>query len=252
VWRDRFDAGLVARADRPDHQALAPWAHDLGRPTLCEHESSRLVREWGLPTPQQYLVEDIGGAVAAAEAIGYPVVVKADGPEISHKSDIGAVRTDVYDAEALCAAYDEVLAAALSVQSREEIHGVLVCEKVTGGIECIVGLRHDPLMGMVILFGIGGTGVEIYGDVMRQLCPLTRHEATEMIRNVRGSALLSGSRSHPSTDFNALADLLVRISEIGVGLDDQLAELDLNPVMVMPEGKGVLIADALAILGAAS
>jgi acetyltransferase len=128
------------------------------------------------------------------------------------------------------------------------INGVLVQEMITGGIEVIAGLSYDAQLGPMLLFGIGGVMVEIYNDVALRRCPITRYQAQEMIAEVKGARLLRGFRGAPPADLDALADTLVGVSYLAVHLEGQLAELDINPLMVLRQGQGVKAADALVVL----
>lgn len=249
-FQQRFAAGLVARTDLPARQAMPEWVHELGYSALCEHDSLRLVDEWAIRTPRRELVDSPDAAVGAAEQIGLPVVLKADGPGLLHKTDIGAVKLGISTAAEVRTAYDEVTDAARTGRSDDPMHGVLVCETIAGATEVIVGVRRDPSIGPILVFGLGGTSVEIYRDVVRRLCPITPTEARDMVTAVRGAPLLMGARGRRRADVDALVDLLVAVSERAAALDDQLVELDLNPVMVLPEGEGLVVVDALAVIGA--
>jgi acyl-CoA synthetase (NDP forming) len=123
-----------------------------------------------------------------------------------------------------------------------------VQEMIAGGVEMIVGISYDPQLGPMLLFGSGGVMVEVFNDVTHRHCPITRAEAQEMIGEVKGSKLLQGFRGKPAADVEALADTLVRVSHLAVHLEGKLAELDINPLMVMPAGQGVKAADALMVL----
>ena len=128
------------------------------------------------------------------------------------------------------------------------ILGVSVQEMVEGGVEVIVGVSYDPQLGPVLLFGTGGVMVEVYNDVALRRCPITRAEAEAMITQVKGARLLHGFRGRPPADLAALADTLVQVSHLAMHLEGHLAELDINPLMVLPQGQGVKAADALVVL----
>jgi acetyltransferase len=128
------------------------------------------------------------------------------------------------------------------------ISGALVQEMIAGGIEMIVGVSYDPQLGPMILFGSGGIMVEVFNDVTHRHCPINLSEAREMIAEVKGSRLLGGFRGKPAADVDALADTLVKVSHLAVHLEGKLAELDINPVMVLPAGQGIKAADALMVL----
>ena len=119
---------------------------------------------------------------------------------------------------------------------------------VSGGVEVIVGISYDAQLGPMLLFGSGGVMVEVYNDVAQRHCPISRAEALDMVAEVKGAKLLRGFRGQPPADINALADTLVRVSHLAVHLEGQLAELDINPLMVLPAGQGVKAVDALVVL----
>jgi acetyltransferase len=127
------------------------------------------------------------------------------------------------------------------------INGVLVQEMVANAVEVIVGVSYDQQLGPVLLFGTGGVMVEVYNDIALRLCPITRPEALDMVCQVKGAKLLQGFRGRPKADIEALAKTLVQVSHLAVNLEGKLSELDINPLMVLPEGQGVKAADALVV-----
>ena len=143
--------------------------------------------------------------------------------------------------------FDQVTANARAYDGSARIDGVVVQEMVTGGVETIVGVSYDDQLGPFLLFGSGGVMVEVYNDVALRRCPITREDALEMIDEVKGARLLRGFRGSPAADVDALADTLVRVSQMAARLEGSLGELDINPLMVLPAGDGVKAADALAV-----
>jgi acetyltransferase len=158
------------------------------------------------------------------------------------------VRLGLADDAAVRAAYEEIVANAKRYAPDATIAGVSVQEMVEGGVETIVGIKYDAQLGPMLVFGSGGVMVEVFGDVATRHCPISRSEALQMIDEVKGAKLLRGFRGKPAADIDALADVLVRVSHMAVQLEGELAELDINPLMVLPEGRGVKAADALAVL----
>ena len=142
-----------------------------------------------------------------------------------------------------------VFAAANPIAPQARITGVSVQEMVGDGVEVIIGVNCDPQLGPVLLFGSGGVMVEVYNDVALRRCPITRAEAQAMIAEVKGARLLQGFRGRPAADLDALEDTLVRVSYLAMHLEGHLAELDINPLMVLPSGQGVKAVDALVVLG---
>jgi acetyltransferase len=248
-WRDRRQAegfGECPAITQEQEKAVSGLSA-LGRTAFSEHESKELISAWGVPVAQEITANDSAAAVAAAESIGYPVVVKADSPDILHKTEAGVVRLGLTGAEQVRSAVDEVMSNATLAAPEGTINGALVQEMVSGGVEVIVGVSYDQQLGPVLLYGTGGVTVEVYNDVALRLCPVTRAEAVEMIDQVKGSRLLKGFRGSAPADVDALADVLLQVSQMAAQLEGTLSELDINPLMVMPEGQGVRAVDALAV-----
>jgi acetate---CoA ligase (ADP-forming) len=182
-----------------------------------------------------------------AEQLGFPVALKVESPDIPHKTEAGVVRLNLGDAAQVRTAYAEILASAKAYAPEAQITGVSVQEMVGEGVEVIIGVSCDPQLGPVLLFGSGGVMVEVYNDVALRRCPITRPEAQAMIAEVKGVRLLQGFRGRPAADLEALADTLVRVSHLAIHLEGHLAELDINPLMVLPSGQGVKAVDALVV-----
>jgi acetyltransferase len=141
----------------------------------------------------------------------------------------------------------EILASAKASAPQARTTGVSVQEMVREGVEVIIGVTCDLQLGPVLLFGSGGVLVEVYNDVALRRCPITRAEAEAMIAEVKGAQLLQGFRGRPAADLAALADTLMRVSHLAMHLEGHLAELDINPLMVLPSGQGVKALDALVV-----
>ncbi len=217
----------------------------LKHSALSESESKQLIAAWGVPVSAEVCAKDAEAAVKAAGKLGYPVVLKADSADIAHKTEAGVVRLNLRTADEVRAAYAAILANAKKHAPGASINGVLVQEMVAGGVEVIVGVSYDSQLGPTLLFGTGGVMVEVYKDVALRHCPITQAEAHEMIAEVKGAKLLQGFRGQPACDIDALVDVLVNVSHLAVNLEGQLAELDINPLLVLPKGKGVKAVDAL-------
>ena len=160
------------------------------------------------------------------------------------------VRLGLGDADQVRAGYAEILASAKAFAPQARVSEVSVQEMVGDGAEVIIGVASDPQLGPVLLFGSGGVMVEVFGDVaLRRVSRLLAAEAQKMIGEVKGARLLRGFRGRPAADVDALEDTLVRVSEFAMHMGGHLAELDINPVMVLPAGRGVKAVDALVVLG---
>jgi len=198
-----------------------------------------LLSRYDIPMTRARLVQTAPEAAEAAQALGFPVALKALSPELTHKSDAGLVRLNLSTAE-------EVRAAAGVLVQRtagQPLEGLLVQEMVPGGIETIVGITTDPQFGPVIAFGPGGTLVELLDAVVLRLPPLTAGQAREMLREASVWRLLQGFREHPPADVDALTRLLVNTSRLADEQAGHVISLDLNPVIVLPDGDGVAVVD---------
>jgi len=250
TWRQRrlADGFATAPPRTAAQDAAIAQALRLARPTLSEADSKRLLTAWGVPSARERLAMSVEAAVEAAEQLRYPVALKPDSPDILHKTEAGVVRLNLGNAAEVQAAYAEIFANAKAYAPQARIIGVSVQEMVGDGVEVLVGVSCDPQLGPVLLFGSGGVMVEIYNDVALRRCPITRSEAQAMIAEVKGARLLQGFRGGPAADIEALADTLLRVSYLAIHLEEHLAELDINPLMVLPSGQGVKAVDALVVL----
>jgi acyl-CoA synthetase (NDP forming) len=190
-------------------------------------------------------------AVAAAEAFGFPVVLKILSPDIIHKSEIGGVLLDVSGADAVRDGFATLLDRARAAAPAARIEGVLVARQLRGGVECILGIHRDPVFGPVAMFGLGGIFVEVLKDVTFRRCPFGMDEAERMIRSIRAAPLLLGARGRPVADIAALAEMLARLSVFAHQAGPRLLGVDLNPVFAMPAGQGAFAADAVIEIGGA-
>jgi acyl-CoA synthetase (NDP forming) len=227
--------------------AIAPVT---GPSDLLPSNLDAKLAQFQLHGPRARIVADARSAAeAAAHEIGFPVVLKVRSPDISHKTEAKAVRLGVADAAGVAAVYDEILKNAKAYKADARIEGVLVQEMVGGGIEAIVGITNDALFGPAVMFGLGGIFAEVLKDVSFRLAPITPAMAREMVEEIKGYPVLAGARGKPAADIDALVDTLVKLSALAVDLKDSVAELDINPLIVMPKGKnagkGVIAADAL-------
>jgi acyl-CoA synthetase (NDP forming) len=212
---------------------------------ITEYQAKKVLSEYGIPVTQEALATTREQALAVAKKIGYPVAIKVQSPDISHKTEAKAVKLGLKSDAELAAAYDEVLANAKAYNAKAQIDGVLVQEMLRGGTEAILGITNDPLFGPAVMFGLGGIFAEIMKDVSFRLAPVTLSMAREMIAEIKGYPLLAGARGRAHADLDALADAIVKLSALAVDLKDHVAELDINPLFVMERGKGVKAADAL-------
>ncbi|EFH11699.1 CoA binding domain protein [Pseudoroseomonas cervicalis ATCC 49957] len=232
-----------ARAAPPPPAALPPIT--LPATTPSEAEAKRILAQAGIPAAPEETCATAEAAVAAAERIGFPVVLKILSPDILHKSEIGGVLLNVSDAAAVREGFSLLLQRAKEAAPAARIEGVLVAKQLSGGVECILGVHRDPVFGPVAMFGLGGIFVEILKDVSFRRCPFGEAEAEEMIRSIKGFPLLAGARGRPPADIDALKKMLSRLSVFAHQAGPRLAGIDLNPVFAMPAGQGAFAADAV-------
>jgi acetyl coenzyme A synthetase (ADP forming)-like protein len=206
---------------------------------LTEPEGMEILRLQGIPSPDAAMVKAPEEAAAAAERIGFPVVMKVVSPQVVHKSDSGGVITGINSPDAAGQAYRKILASVGEKVPGAVIEGILVERQMPPGLELIIGGREDPAFGKIITFGIGGTLVELLHDVALRVLPLSRDEAIRMIRSIHGYPLVKGYRGSPPLDEKALSDLLFKVGRVFEEMED-LAEFDLNPVILYPEGLSVV------------
>ena len=212
---------------------------------VTEFAAKQVLAQYGICVTREELATSREQAVALAQRIGYPVVMKIQSPDISHKTEAKAVRLGIASDAAVAAAYDEILRNAKAYKQDARIDGVLVQEMVSGGIEAILGVTNDKLFGPAVMFGLGGIFAEVLKDVAFRIAPVTKAAALEMVAEIKGYAVLTGARGAAHADVDALADAIVRLSALALDLKDQIAELDINPLFVFPKGQGVKAGDAL-------
>jgi acetyltransferase len=236
----------VRRPQRERAGQLIENARAEGRTTLSEPESKELLDAYGIPVAETRETRTVEEAVAAAEDIGYPVVVKLVSHTITHKSDVGGVRLDLPDADAVREAFRVIETNVTERYSASDFEGVSVQPMIErGGYELILGSSIDPQFGPVLLFGLGGTLVEVFKDSALGLPPLTATLARRMMERTKIYTALQGVRGEQSVDMAALEQLLVRFSELVVE-QPAIAELDINPLLASPER--LIALDARVIL----
>ena len=235
------------RAEQPLalHRPGAVRALTGRRSDIAEYEAKRILAEYGIPVTREDLAKSGDDALAIARRLGYPLALKVQSPDIPHKTEARAVRLGVASDDELAAAYDQVIANARAYMKDAAIEGVLVQEMVGDGMEAILGVTNDPLFGPAVMFGLGGIFAEVLKDVSFRLAPVTPSVAREMVEEIAGYPVLAGARGRPPADVDALVDAIVSLSALAVDLKDHVAELDVNPLFVFPEGHGVKAVDAL-------
>src|SRR5437870_8824526 len=245
-YREREEGELrTFPVDHGEAESVLARARGENRLLLREDEANRFLEAYGIRTAKTRFVHSTDELSKAAAEIGYPVVLKAAGPTLVHKSEMQAVLLDVRGKEALLEG-----ASRISARLRDRgvaLDGFLVQEFVTGGTEVILGMIRDKVYGPCLVFGLGGIYVEYLKDVAFGLPPLTDRDAMRMIESIRTYPLLAGVRGESARDVKALQEALLRLAQL-VSDSDQVQEIDLNPVVVLPEGKGYRAVDARIVL----
>jgi acetyl coenzyme A synthetase (ADP forming)-like protein len=219
-----------------------------GEDWLTAEELHRVSSDFGLPFVPGVPAHSADEAAALASVIGFPVVAKLNSHHIVHKTEVGGVRTNLTTPQAVRRAYNELLSAARERGLASEVDGVLLQPMIGDGTETIVGLVEDPAFGPLVGLGLGGIHVEAFGDVRFRRAPLTDRDADQLLHDMRGFALLNGYRGRPRADIDALREVVLRVSRLADEVPEIL-ELDLNPVIVLAEGKGCRIVDARMKVG---
>lgn len=231
------------------HRTLAPAARldgaTLPAGLINEAEAKRLLAAAGVPFAPERIATTREAAVAAAREIGFPAVLKVLSADIAHKSEAGGVMLGLQDADAVANGYDVMMARVRQREPKARLEGALVARMITGGVETVIGVKRDPVFGPVVMFGLGGVYVEVLKDVTLRLAPVDRADALEMIRGIKGFALLAGARGRPAVDLDALADAIVALSRFGAA-HPNVASAEINPFIALPEG-GVAV-DALILI----
>jgi acetate---CoA ligase (ADP-forming) len=220
--------------------------YDLKGLTVTEPQVKSILNQMNIPTPKGVVINDVTNIIAQTKHLKYPLVAKVVSPEISHKSDAGGVVLGIKDLDSLLNAYHTIIQNAKIYNQNAIIEGVLVEEMVKGPfLEAFIGVKKDPIFGPVILCGLGGIYVEILKDVSQDLAPVSRQDALRMIQQLKSYPLFSGVRNGLKYDVEGFADVLVNVSILAINLEGNWTELEINPLIVFEEGKGVMALDGL-------
>lgn len=251
TWRAAPEGRVPELADCRAHHARSICRRILaerGATWLRPDEVREVLGHCGLPLVPERSAATADEAVAAAEALGYPVVLKLVARDVVHKSDAGGVQLDLPDAAAVRAAFDGMRRRLEDAGRGDTFEGAIVQPMVTGGVEVIVGATEDPVFGSLIAFGLGGIHVEVLGDVVFRVAPITDRDADEMLHGIRGRKLLEGYRGQPAADEAAIREVLLRVSQL-VDEVPEIDDLDINPMVVMAPGQGARVLDARIHVG---
>lgn len=231
---------------RPVAEAVVRRALGEGRVSLSEEEGKRILSAYGVPVPGERVAATACEAVEAARAIGYPVVMKVVSPDIHHKTDVGGVVVGVDGDDAVRLAYENIVSRCRGAVPGAAIGGVAV-QKMATGQEVILSFIRDEQFGPVMSFGLGGIYVEIIGEISRELLPMSERCLDRLVESTKAYRMLSGARGKPPADLDSLRDVIRRVARIAAE-NEEIYELEINPVMVGPKGEGSWAVDALTTL----
>ena len=216
-------------------------AIEKGQTALSEFESKQLLASYQIPVTRETLVENEENLIKTAGDIGYPIVIKACSPDISHKTEKGLMRVDIRNDDEAKVAFNEIVAG-----MNENEKTVLVQEMIKGKRELVAGLTSDAQFGPCVMFGLGGIFTEILKDISFRVAPLEKLDAMEMMQEIKGHKILDPIRGMKAADQNILADILIALGRIGLE-NENIKEIDINP-LILSGGKPVAV-DALVVLG---
>ncbi len=235
------------RIDAPGAVGVASVLGGRARPTIHECDAKRLLAQCGLTVVREHLVRSVGDARKAARDLGYPVVLKVVADDLPHRSDLGLVRVSLIDDAALEAAWVALERRLREAKPQTSIDGFVVQAMIAEGVEVFAGVKRDPAFGHFLAFGIGGVAIEVLRDFALRQLPLREGEAEAMVGEIRGAALLGAVRGQPDADVPALVRCLYALGDFAWANRADVAEIDLNPIKVMPAGQGAVVVDALIV-----
>jgi acetyltransferase len=233
----------VPSVDRKGIQAV----FDLSGKALDEYQSKWVLAQYGVPVVKEKVVRSVEEGLAAAKEIGFPIALKVLSPDILHKTEARVVKLGISSEGEFVSGYAEILQNAKRYRPDAKIEGLLIQEMIQGGTEIIVGMSQDLQFGPTVMFGLGGIFVEVYKDVSLRVAPINRIDAEEMMSEVKGSVLLGGYRGREKGDVEGVIQVLLRVSQLAMDLKEKIRELDINPLIVLGEGKGVRAVDAFIV-----
>ena len=212
-----------------------------------EYETRIMLEGYGIQNVPGDLASDVEEAAKIAEEVGYPVVMKIVSEDILHKSDSGGIALNIKNTEELRVEYEAMMARIAKNEPNARIRGVMLEKMAAKGLEVIVGMRRDPTFGPLMMFGLGGTMVELLKDISFKVAPLTSEDIDEMINSTLAGKLLKGYRGSAKADIKVVKETISRLSQLGLD-NPEISEVEINPLIVYPEGQGAISIDSRAIL----
>jgi len=248
VWKRKPAQTHIARVNAQPKGVQEILERNLEQGSLGEHDTRPLLEAYGIPVVAGGFAATAVEAGNLADELGGLVVMKIVSPDILHKSDAGGIRLNLSGSAQTRSAYQEMLTAIEEKFPDARLEGVLVEKMAPKGTEVIVGMRRDANFGPLVMFGLGGIYVELFADVAFRIAPVSADEAREMIFETKAGKLLTGFRGQPKADVNAIIACIQNISNLSLELD-LINEIEINPLLVYPEGQGVIALDGRVILG---
>ncbi len=244
-WRRDVDMHDDRVSSTEAHAKAAALIDASPNAALTEREGKEVLAAYGVPVVLDVLVQSAHEAVAAAERLGFPVVLKVESPDILHKTEAGVIRLGLRSSAEVRQAFDDIMLSARSVSPPPRIQGAIVQPMVPSGTEIMVGARVDAQFGPMVVVGLGGIFVEVLGDAAMRLAPVGVSEARRMIAQLKGQRILNGFRGAGPVQLDRLAEIVARISELAADQRDRIAELDVNPLIC--DGERLIAVDALVV-----
>jgi acetyltransferase len=246
IWYSDYLKKREARLpDNIPRKSFLANENNLGRSVLSEYDSKKVLSSYGIDCIKEELARSQAEAIQAAEKLGYPTVLKVSSPDIPHKTEAGGILMNIGSKNEVELAYDKVIENAVTFNPEAEIQGVLVQKTSSGGVETIMGVKNDPQVGPVLMFGLGGIFVDLLKDVSLKILPITEKEAISMIHEIKGIKVLKGLRGNPKADIGAIVKNLLGLASFALAYKDDVSEVDINPFVVFEEGQGGVAIDAL-------
>ena len=241
--RDR----AIGRFVPPTKSSAQPNRLSLGSGVVSYRDTDKLLQSYGISLAPGLMAQSAGEAISAAEKLGFPCVLKVASVDIPHKTEFGALRLGLENRAAVEKAYEEMLINVRMKKPDARIEGVLV-QKQIKGVECLLGIDRDEQLGPTLVMGLGGVFVEILADVQIRTPPISAAEAKRALESLKGAKVFTGVRGAAAADLDALADMAAKLSWLAHDHRNEIAEFDLNPVVVLPAGQGAFAVDALLVM----
>jgi acyl-CoA synthetase (NDP forming) len=220
-----------------------------GTGALSEIAGKQALAAFGVPVVEDVVVNSVNDARVAAHQMGYPLVLKLVSPDVAHKTEYGLIKLGLSSQAAVADAYGELVTKARALPN-VRIEGVTLEPMLAGGVELLVGVTRDPVFGWLLTVGLGGVWTELMKDVNHRLLPVDEREAGVMISSLKGFPLLNGFRGKPKADIDAAAKAIAALSAATMKADARVREIEINPLLVLPQGRGAVAIDALVLFDA--